>query len=150
MKRKYSLFTILTLAVALLVLLCGCSGSYNKILKAFERKGYEEVQEVTDIQKDLLSLLGEDYESLGELHVLRKQSEDGGLIDGIINSFSYVAVLEFKSTDEMEQLVKENESLKEIVDGATEDLQKLSVVSGNCLLVLSVHPEGYEIFKSTK
>ena len=138
MKKKRSLiFTSVALMLIAIVTLCACS-TYGSVKKAFEKEGWSENEELVEYQDALLTkALGEDYKSTCTVHALGK---DGSLVN-------YVVIVEFNSTDEMEEKINENETLKGIV----KDAQNSDFISGNCVLVFYTPlGGGNDIFKSTK
>lgn len=140
MKKKLGIIvTSLLLIVTLMATLCGCS-SFGKIKSAFEKEGYTESEKVTSIQETAIeAIFGEDYESLGTVHVFTKS---------VLSS----VVLEFNSTSELTDRLKkltEDETIGKYVKDAVEDIQKCPIVNGNCVLVYGFI-DGLEIFQSTK
>lgn len=129
-KRLVSIFSTVLLALTLVALLCGCS-SYGSVKSAFEKEGYEEVEDVQTYQTQIKEYLGDDSDTI-TLHVLKK---------GLLN----VAIIcEFKTTDEMEQTVKDNKALQD----AIKDIQNSDYVNGTCVLLPIALPEVVTIFKN--
>lgn len=139
-KRLATIVSALALVAVMLVGLCACGSTYGSIKSAYEKAGYAESESVSDAQKEIVStFLGEDAETAVTIHVLTKK--DGGLLDAL----KTVVVIEFKSTEKMEELMKKHvtaEDAKNVYD----ELQKLDYVNGNCVLVSG----DKDIFKGTK
>ena len=135
MKKKLAmLFSSLALVLVMIATLCACS-TYGSVKRAYEKEGWTEDETVVQLQKGFLSAtLGEDYEKVCTIHGLKK------------DLLNYVVILEFDSTKEMNEEIKDNATLK----GMIQDAQKSDIVSGTCILLVSVGSEGREIFKSTK
>lgn len=138
MKKKLGLiFSSLALVVVMIATLCACS-TYGSVKKAFEKKGWSEVESLKSVQEDLVkAAFGEDHESTMKVHALGK---DGSIAN-------YVVILEFNSTKEMQEELKNSKTLQ----GLAEDLQKSDAVSGTCVLLFYTPlGGGNDIFKSTK
>lgn len=121
------------LAAVLCLAMCmfafaGCS-TYNKVLKAFEKEGYEEL--TTSSEKSGVTF-GDDV--IVTVHTLKK-------------GISIVWIYEFGSSDELEKELNDNETLK----GVIKDAQKSDAVNGNCVCVtldMLNMKSIYEIFKN--
>lgn len=138
MKKKLSLiFTSVSLLLLMIVTLCACS-TYGSVKRKFESEGWTENEELVEYQDALLKkALGEDYKSACTIHALGK---DGSLVN-------YVVIVEFNSTEEMEEKINENETLKGIV----KDAQNSDYINGNCVLVFYTPlGGGNDVFKSSK
>lgn len=134
MKKRSIAFIVMLLVGVLCLALCGCS-SYRGIRAAFEKAGYTESSDGEEIDRILAEELGEEYEAVCAFHVFEKSALDVAVI------------VEFKSTKELEDTLKESATLQGIV----KDIQKSDYVSGNCLFFpLLGSPSALEIFKSTK
>lgn len=123
------------IAAALCVALCaitltGCS-TYNKILKAFKDAEYTEIEATSD--KDSPVSFGEDVKVT--VHAL--QSKD---------KLTSVFIFEFASSKELEEELKDNETLK----GLVKDSQKSDMVNGNCICIAIglKMADAYDIFKN--
>lgn len=121
------LATVLCLAMCMFAF-AGCS-SYNKVLRAFEREGYEEL--ATSSEKSGVTF-GENVKVT--VHTLKKDN-------------SIVWICEFASSAELEKEVKDNETLKGII----KDAQKSDAVNGNCVCItldILNMKSIYDIFKN--
>lgn len=150
MKKKLAgLFSSILLAALLVATLCACS-TYGSVKKAFEDKGYVETEVADEYVAAAKKLLGDDYENVSTLHVLKKETDESdGVIGAIAGKIGYVAIVEFNSTDDLNEKMK-GEVSEEDAKAAAEKIQELDIVSGNCVLVMTTLPEGATIFKSTK
>lgn len=139
MKKKLAMiFSSVALIAVMIAVLCGCS-TYGGIKKAFENEGYTESESVTTAQKEAVTaIFGEDCEDYCEIHVFTKIG-------------SVATVVEFKSTQEMQ------EKLKELADDPTiggyikqtiDNLQECDIVNGNCILVSGYLTGCISIFKN--
>ena len=138
MKKKLSLiFSSLALLLIMVVTLCSCS-TYGSIKRKFESEGWKEDSSLVEKQQTLLeNALGEDYKNVCTIHALKK---DGTLLN-------YVIILEFDSTKEMNEKIKDSDTLK----GMIKDAQQSDLVSGTCILLFYTPlGGGNEVFKSTK
>ena len=132
-KRSLSAILLALIAALAITLLCGCS-SYSKIRRAYEAEGYTESENVESYQAQIVEALGEDFESVCSVHLMA---------DGL----KVALILEFSSTQEMEDAINDSESLK----GLISDIQKSDYVSGNCVLLFYTPlTDAADIFKSTK
>ncbi len=132
-KRGITVVLVALIAAIAITLLCGCS-SYSKIRRAYEAEGYSESENVEEYQTKIVEALGEDFEDVCSVHLMA---------DGL----KVALILEFKSTQEMEDAINESESLK----GLISDIQKSDYVSGNCVLLFYTPlTDAADIFKSTK
>lgn len=132
-KRSITVVLVALIAAIAITLLCGCS-SYSKIRRAYEAEGYSESENVEEYQTKIVEALGEDFEDVCSVHLMA---------DGL----KVALILEFKSTQEMEDAISESESLK----GLISDIQKSDYVSGNCVLLFYTPlTDAADIFKSTK
>ena len=132
-KRSITVVLVALIAAIAITLLCGCS-SYSKIRRAYEVEGYSESENVEEYQTKIVEALGEDFEDVCSVHLMA---------DGL----KVALILEFKSTQEMEDAINESESLK----GLISDIQKSDYVSGNCVLLFYTPlTDAADIFKSTK
>ncbi len=114
---------LLFISLLLLLFLVGCN-SFSGIRKDFENAGYTYSEETNNIIASLLEEFEEeDVEVTG--HSFSK---------GLNAAF----VLEFKSSQELEDRLSESATLQ----GLVEDLQKSDFVRGNCLLIpIGLNPQ---------
>ena len=137
MKKKSLFFTCITLVVAMVMILCGCS-TYGKIKSAYEDAGYAESEKIEAYQDQIYEALNaeseEDVEAVCKVHLFSK-------------NLAVALILEFNSTDEMNEKIKESDTLK----GMISDAQESKYVSGNCILLFATPlTDAAEIFESTK
>lgn len=102
--------------VFLLFTLVGCN-SFNGVKKDFEKAGYTYNEEETNQINDLIAEL-EDNNVAFTPHFFSK-------------GLNFPIVLEFKSTQEMNEQIEKSETIK----GFLQDLEKSDYVRGNCLLI---------------
>ncbi len=138
MKKKLGLIvSAMALIVVMLVSLCACGSTWGKIKSAYEKEGYEETDAEATQTAIIEGIFGKDKESAFTVHVMKKG-------DGLIASVAII--VEFKSTKEMEEMLKDKvtaEDAKNVYD----ELQKLDTVNGNCFFC---GVAGGDIFKGTK
>lgn len=126
MKKFLKGSIIAALCLTMLFSLTACN-KFNSVKKAFEKEGYtysdEENSSLSSLQASF-----EDEDGKGAsvtVHVFTKK-------DGVLGEQSVLfAVLEFKSTKELNQELEDNETLK----GMLKDSQKSDYVNGNCIFV---------------
>lgn len=139
MKKKLGLiFSSLALVVVMIATLCACS-TFGGIKKAFEKEGYKENEDVPAAQEQIVKgIFGEDADSYLTVHVFTK-------------SLSVATIVEFKSTKEMEEKLKEladDEVIGGYVKQSIDNLQKCDIVNGNCVLVSGYLTGCITIFKN--
>lgn len=133
MKKKFVVvITSLTLIVFMLSMFCACS-SYGSVKKAFEKEGYTESESVQSYQSQIKEAIGENNEDACTVHLMVK------------DTLKVALILEFKSTDKMEEVIEESATLK----GMIQDIQKSEIVNGNCVLFFYTPlTEALTIFKN--
>jgi len=139
MKKKLGMIlSSLALVVLMVATLCACS-TFGGIKKAFEKEGYKESEDVPTLQENLVnSIFGEDAESYLTIHVFTK-------------SISVATIVEFKSTKEMEEKLKElteDETIGGYIKQTIDNLQQSKIVNGNCVLLSGYLSGCIEIFKN--
>lgn len=137
MKKRSLFFTCITLVVAMVMILCGCS-SYGKIKSAYEKEGYTESEKIESYQDQIYDALNaeseDEVEAVCSVHLFTK-------------GLAVALILEFNSTDEMNEKIKESDALK----GMISDAQESNRVSGNCVLLFATPlTDAAEIFEGTK
>ena len=140
MKKKLTmLFSSLALVLVMIATLCACS-TYGSVKRAYEKEGWSENENISTSQEKMVTdVLGEDYKDTCKIHVIQKDDSLLGL--------NFVIILEFNSTKEMDEEIKDNATLK----GMIQDAQKSDRVSGTCILLFFTPAGGGDtIFKSTK
>ncbi len=145
MKRKIAtIATALALVCVMLACLCACGSTWGKIKSAYEKAGYKESADLQTYQTQINNALGEDKDAV-TVHAMVRTA------DGLdLTKIAFVAIIEFKSTDDMKKLVEEHEDLKDALKGTYDDLQQSDAVNGNCLLLIPVGTDALSIFKGTK
>ena len=135
--KKFAKILTVALMATLALFLVSCS-SYNKILKAFEKEGYTETEESSQLNEYVNDLLEEAQEN-GEtdikvnVHFLSK---------GLLN---FVIVLEFNGTKDLYEFIDQSEELKETI----KDAQNSDYVNGNCILIMPYpNNDVLQIFKN--
>lgn len=132
-KRVWILLVALLLGTAMLFAACS---AYGKIEKAFTDAGYEKSETLESVTKSIQEEL-EAEELAVTFHAFTK-------------GLNVALVIEFKSTEDMDQAVENSAALK----GAVQDLYKAGedcdIVNENCLLVpIGVNAKDMiEIFKN--
>lgn len=146
MKKKLGLiFSSLALVVVMIATLCACS-TFGGIKKAFEKEGYKESEDVPAAQEQIVKgIFGEDADSYLTVHVFTKT------IGNTSVPSSVATIVEFKSTKEMEDKLKEladDEVIGGYVKQSIDNLQKCDIVNGNCVLVSGYLTGCITIFKN--
>lgn len=123
--KKFAKILTVALMATLALFLVSCS-SYNKILKAFEKEGYTELEESNELNS-MLDKMFEDAEESGKadvkinIHILNK-------------TLKTFAILEFNGTKDLYDYVENNETLKDKI----KDAQNSDYVNGNCILFMLI------------
>lgn len=134
MKKIVALFSILMVAVCTFCL-TACS-SYGSLKKAFEKAGYVEL-ELSDAEKENTQKNYEDQDYAIEFHILGQEGT-------IIKVVPQVLVLEFKSTEEIKNYIKDNNTAQGLIKDLAENedikavydkLTEAGYVKGNCLII---------------
>lgn len=119
--KKRVLIPLVALMLGAVMLFAACS-SYGKIEKAFLDAGYTQSETLEGITKSIEEQL-EEQELVVKFHVFNKD-------------LIYTAVvIEFNSTDDMNQAVEKSEALKGLVSDLYKAGEDCDIVNGNCLLV---------------
>lgn len=106
----------------LMFVLCGCSvNKMNRVKSNFVAAGYTYSQDANKYIEDIIAKANnEDIVFYPHVFILK---------EGIITNVA--VVLEFKSSQKLNEMLKESEMLK----GMLKDLKKSDYVYGNCLLI---------------
>ena len=131
--KKLSKVTALLLVVVSALSFVACSNKYGALKSAFEKAEWQENSSFTGVAETIKEELAkEEYEV--ELHLFTKKS----------NGVSSALIVEFKATKELVQAYKDNEMIRDLVAGVTEDedvnkiyntLVEKGYAKGNCLVV---------------
>ncbi len=113
---------LVVLAVVSIFTLVSCS-SFGKIKKAFVDAGYEYVDVKDNESANTIAASYENSEVSCTLHLFKGNS--------VIGTDAYALVLEFKSNEEAQKQLSENNTLS----GFFKDAQKSDLVNGNCVLI---------------
>lgn len=119
------------LAVSLVFLLASC-GTFSKIKKNFTDAGYTYVESSDDDDAETANTIAaqlEDGEISCTLHMFKKEV----LSIGVVTTYKYAFVLEFKSDAELQKAFEENGSAT--LKGLITDAQNSDYVNGNCVLI---------------
>lgn len=135
--KKLSVIVSLLLVAILSLGMVGCS-SYSSLKKAFEKEGYEVVEEIEDLTKEYKEQAEEDKIAL-TIHALKK-------VDGLASTV--VFIFEFNATEDMKKMYDGSETIKgfvkdikdnEDVEAWQKALEDAGYAKGNCL-VFTVNP----------
>ncbi|MGN0822164.1 MAG: hypothetical protein ACI4NG_00165 [Candidatus Gallimonas sp.] len=121
MKKKSFLLTCIVLMAMMIAVLCGCS-SYGGIKSSYEKAGFTESESLESVQNEIMKALNTDNEEeiaqICKVHAFTK------------NVVHIAVIFEFQSTEKMNEIIQESETLK----GAIKDAQNSEYVNGNCVL----------------
>ena len=129
----------LSLVVIMSVLMLVSCSSYGGIKKAFEKEGWELVED----SETTKTIKTDDGELTVTVHVFKQKSESGlgGLVSGLLSA----TVWEFSSDKDLQKALDSNDEIKALLKDASES----DLVNGNCVL-MTINPKAVEIFASTK
>ncbi len=128
--KKLTKILSLILALAMAISLVACANSYGKIKRAFEKAGYEVVENETTAN-------WEEWTSEYGCKVHYFEKTEGSTPPSAI-------VLEFKATDDMLDLYKNNEEVREFLQAASSNedakefynaLVEKGYANGNCMVI---------------